>query len=582
MATRLRISPFLRRAAVSAAFGALLIPAAAGAATAEAAAKKKVKLPVVTGVKPMNVAVGEVLEIRGRNFVRGRNRNTVVFKRDGGKAVFIKASVGTAKLLKVTIPASLQKQFALSGGAPKPTRFRLRILAKKFGKSFTRVGLSPTVSAPRPPVPPGFVESQPDGDCDGDGAKNKVDGDDDNDGLTDAVEQSLNLNPCVADTDSDGLLDRWEYDCDQNGVLNRDEDDDDKDLLPDSTENTIGTDSCNNDTDADGIEDGFEFQSARDLNDDEYQEANQNLPYPGPRPYPNPLFKDGDKDWDGDSLTQREEQALWHYTYNVAPVTATRTLTPLSYSDGEQYSIHHRGADGRRVPDLSATNYAKHDDFTNWTGAAGYRQVYLQDGPWAASGPASAVTNNYYGLYDIDRSAPNPGTANAGEDASETLYYDLDGNNVLSDDERDEDSDGLSNYEETHGRLNPEYWKGCYTLEKPYMNEFAGTDVAKADTDGDGIRDGADDQDHDDIPNLMELSRYAASNPHLNDNEAGFTCKPADGLPEPPATWHPDEYGRVNPFNPCLPARFSRTCPHIINGSTGAPFDGSPNWYSLN
>jgi hypothetical protein len=162
------------------------------------------------------------------------------------------------------------------------------------------------------------------------------------------------------------------------------------------------------------------------------------------------------------------------------------------------------------------------------------------------------------------------------------VYYDLDGNNVLSDDERDEDADGLSNYEETHGRMNPEYWKGCYTLEKPYINEYAGTDVVNSDTDGDGIRDGADDQDHDDIPNLMELSRYAASDPSLDDNEPGYTCKPADGLPEPPAMWHPDEYGRVNPFNPCLPARFSRTCPRIVNGSTGAPFDGSPNWYSLN
>ena len=34
---------------------------------------------------------------------------------------------------------------------------------------------------------------------------------------------------------------------------------------------------------------------------------------------------------------------------------------------------------------------------------------------------------------------------------------------------------------------------------------YAGTDLVDADTDGDGVRDGADDQDHDDIPNIMEL-----------------------------------------------------------------------------
>ena len=43
----------------------------------------------------MQVAIGQKLEIRGRNFRRGRNKNTVVFKRTGGKAVFVKADVGT-------------------------------------------------------------------------------------------------------------------------------------------------------------------------------------------------------------------------------------------------------------------------------------------------------------------------------------------------------------------------------------------------------------------------------------------------------------------------------------------------------
>ena len=47
-------------------------------------------------------------------------------------------------------------------------------------------------------------------------------------------------------------------------------------------------------------------------------------------------------------------------------------------------------------------------------------------------------------------------------------------------------------------------------------------------------------------------------------------------------TNHPDAYGRVNPFNPCLPFTESRTCTDYVDDNTGAPFDDSPNWYALN
>ena len=92
------------------------------------------------------------------------------------------------------------------------------------------------------------------------------------------------------------------------------------------------------------------------------------------------------------------------------------------------------------------------------------------------------------------------------------------------------------------------------------------------------MRDGADDQDNDDVPNLAELSRSDVSQ-GLFDGES--TCKADPDAPKPPETNHPANYGRVNPFNPCLPARFSRTCARYFNADTGAPFDGSPNWYSL-
>jgi hypothetical protein len=556
-----------RRVATMAALGGLAASALALAAPeADAKAKaKKPKLPVVTKVAPLDVAVGEVLTIKGRNFVRGRNKNTVVFKRDGARAVFAKAATGTRKQLRVKVPTSLQEFFGLSNGEPVPTRFRIRVLAKRFGKRYTSVAKSPVVSAPRPPrvTPP---QALPDGDCDGDGARNRDDGDDDNDGLTDAVETSLSLNLCAADSDDDGLADKWEFDCDRDSVLNRDEGDDDDDLLPDGLETAIGTDPCGIDTDGDSVEDGYEYRSAVDLNDDEYQQPNADLFYPAKLPYPNPRYPDAATDFDGDSLTLAEEQALWRYTFTVTGTDA-RTLAPLSYSDGIQYSRYGRDA-GRRVPTLAASTYDKRAQFIAWASAAGYRTVQLSDGPpwWA-----HPITRSSYGLFDVDRSG--------GESASELYYNDIDGDDMLSDDERDEDADGLTNYDETHGRLTPAYWSGCYSREKPYYVPYQGTRVDDPDTDGDGIRDGADDQDHDDVQNLAELSRIAAS--HIDDRKGGMACVPRDE-PKLEEEEHPTAYGRVNPFNPCLPARWGRSCTQYFNADTGAPFDNSPNWWSLN
>jgi hypothetical protein len=353
---------------------------------------------------------------------------------------------------------------------------------------------------------------------------------------------------------------------------------DDGDLLTRSLELSIGTDPCLKDTDGDGVEDGYEYQSALDLNDDEDQSPNASLPYPGKRPYPNPLDP-GDRsvDFDGDSLTLSEEQALWRYS-DAPP----RTRSPLTYSDGEQYSAFRRRGDGRREPTLAAYPYARQQGFLSWASGHGYRNVALSDGPpWHSS-----LTRNAYGLLDVNRFG--------GESVPELKYYDYDGDNFLSDDERDEDADGLTNFDETHGRMQPGYWTACYSKERPYPVHYAGTSVVDEDTDGDGVRDGADDQDHDDVPNLAELSRINASNPHQDDREVRpdgikLNCKLAKAVEDlhegedPPISHHSDAYGFVNPFNPCLPATWSRTCTrHPTLGTEGAPFDNSPNWYALN
>jgi hypothetical protein len=65
----------LRRVAMMAALAALTLPAG----PAEAAQKGKVKPPVITDVSPMQVTAGKWLTIRGKNFRRGKGRNSVGF-----------------------------------------------------------------------------------------------------------------------------------------------------------------------------------------------------------------------------------------------------------------------------------------------------------------------------------------------------------------------------------------------------------------------------------------------------------------------------------------------------------------------
>src|SRR3954471_5127352 len=451
MVLRPRTRPLLRRAVAAAALGALLVPAVADA---------KAKAPVITKVTPKTAAVGTKLTIKGRYFKRGKGKNSVLFRRDKGKALFVKADVSTTKSLIVVVPKTLEKYMNAQGSVPIPTRFRLRVLAAKLSKAYTAAKLSPVIG-PEKASGGGDgsggagVPTAPDGDCDSDGVKNGADLDDDNDLLSDALELSLLLDPCSSDTDGDG------------------------------------------------VEDGFEYQSAIDLNNDDYQSPNASLPYPGKTPYPNPLFKDADVDYDGDVLTLGEEYSLWKYTYTVNH-TSTRTLTPLSYSDGTQYSLSTlSGGAGRRVPTMRTVDYQPPVSFRAWADLSGYRNVTLYS-PVTGLNPFDPHTLGTFDIYDMNHStvtSPN-----------ELEYWDYDGDNYVSDDERDEDADGLTNSDETHGPASADWWTACYTNEGSFPIKFAGTKAFDADSDGDGILDGADDQDFDDVPNIMELSRHLAGN----------------------------------------------------------------------
>jgi hypothetical protein len=404
------------------------------------------------------------------------------------------------------VPKTLEKYMLSKGGAAVPTRFRIRVLAAKLSKRFTNNKLSPVIGPEKAAADGGGnsggagVPTSPDGDCDSDGVKNGVDLDDDNDLLSDALELQLLLDPCAQDTDGDG------------------------------------------------VEDGYEYQSAIDLNNDDYQTPNVSLPYPGKTPYPNPLFKDGTVDFDGDGLVMATEYKLWKYTYEVNH-TAARTLSPLSYSDGTQYSIS-TVAGGRRVPTLATADYVPPATFRNWSQVAGYAAVTLRDG-------------TVWDLFDIDRSGGGPTIVPTGnQTTSELQYWDLRPNGWVSDDERDEDADGLTNFDEDRGPLSSQdWWTACYTGEGPYPIKYAGTKAFDADSDGDGILDGADDQDFDDIPNIWERDRNMAGNAPIQkgcgqtpDTESGAAMKTF-----------------VNPFNPCLPDAGSRTCPVHPDIGVGYP-----------
>ena len=257
----------------------LLCLVALPVAGAMGATKKKSPVrPTVRSVAPMKVGVGDQLTIQGRNFLPGKKRNTIFFKTGTRPAVAVKVDQATRTTMKVVIPQTVEKYITVADGVAQPTRFRLRVLAKRFAKGYTAVRLSPTIGLGN--AAGGGVPGTPSGpaaDCDADGIANSIDDDDDNDLLSDALDVAIKLNPCSADSDSDG------------------------------------------------VEDGFEYQSALDLN----STGGQSLPYPGKRPYPNPLDgSDAATDYDGDGLAMTQEQLMWK-------VYGPRSLA-LSYSAGHK------------------------------------------------------------------------------------------------------------------------------------------------------------------------------------------------------------------------------------------------------
>ena len=404
------------------------IPATASAAAA----------PKVTSVAPLKLKVGDKLTIRGKGFLAGKNRNTVIFKATGTRAVFAKAQTATKTKIVVKVPAKLRSFLKVRNGRSVATRFQIRVLAKRLSASYTPAGQSPVIApaataavAPAPtPAPavgaaaaPAAVAAAPAAaapvlsayeQCMAN-AKAAPSGDQDADGMPNGAELEYHVDPCMADTDGDGLFD------------------------------------------------GYEYDSARDLNS--HDAGVSGNPYPGVRPWPNPLDPtDARDDFDGDGLTLSEEYALWWRSGHTFPVT--------KYSDGTQ-----------------------------------------------ASG----------------------GTVLAGVDNP----LDLNADGVLTDDERDADGDGLSNVVELHLRGVQSWWEKVMSTEPRYtLRHFADLDPTVTDSDGDGVADGADDQDVDGYSNVEEMQLKRAQD--ANNPTAHETIL------------------LVDPYNPCMPNPHAATCARYV------------------
>jgi hypothetical protein len=355
----------------------LAATAALGVAGPASAAKKKSKapkLPTVSKIEPLTLGIGDKLTLRGKNFVSGTFKNTVVFKRDGKRAIFVKADSATTRKITVTVPDKLKPWMATTpAGDALPTRFRIRVLARRFGKKYSATKASPLIAptstrqggTSTDGLPTGGPAPAGPADCDRDGQADAVDADDDNDLLTDAFETSIGTSLCSADTDGDGLWDYWEY------------------------------------------------QSALDLN-------LRALPYPSKRPYPNALFADSGVDYDGDGMVAWQEQEMWQ--------RAGRPGT-LNYSDGTQTTDVASGlTDDDR--DFDA------DGIANWTEANGPGQrgwwsaVYSQENQYGVEyasldflDPDSDGDGRKDGADDVD----HDGWANADELDRSTPFAGTDG-----------------------------------------------------------------------------------------------------------------------------------------------------------
>jgi hypothetical protein len=448
----------------------------------------KVTYPTVSRVRPMAAGIGDKLVLKGKGYKSGKAKNYVVFKRDKGRALFVKADKATSTQITVTIPAKLLGFLTQKAGVPVATRFHLRVMATRLAKSYTKTGLSPLISAKS-----------------GSGA-----------GLTD--------------------------DCDSDGIPNAKDADDDNDLLPDTEEARIKTDPCKPDSDGDGMSDGWEVQSAKDRNGGTY---------PASKPSPNPRDNgDAAIDADGDGLTNLEEYTAWatfgghalplsYSGGNAASAGRGPVPAALKYMDRDGngfLSDLERDADGDGIPNMDegrgdgnpdakdlarlVTSQAETDRGVYDFGIFNVAYLRLAE-TQSRQDPLQCAGINQVPFYCVDKvSGGTIGVIDVQKvDTLDWLSSDTDGDGV-SDDNDDVDHDGRSNMAEYMAVLTLPYSKrklapldACV----PSIDDAACL-IGTGDIDGDGTPNAQDgDADGDGLSNDLEAS--IGTNPLMADTD---------------------------------------------------------------
>jgi hypothetical protein len=479
----------LRSLSLVLAAAGLLAPAAAHAAPAHTAkkvshasrtstkstsSKTKVTYPAVQKVTPLKLGIGDKLTLTGTSFRSGTGKNFVVFKRDGGRALFVKADKSTSRQVSVTVPAKLLPFLQQKSGVAQPTKFRLRVMAKRLGKAYTKVTMSPVIG-------PTSAAAGNSADCDGDGVPNTKDTDDDND------------------------------------------------LLSDTTEAQLGTDPCKRDSDGDGMSDGWEVQSAKDRNGGTY---------PRTKPSPNPLNNaDAAIDADGDGLTNLEEYTAWAtfggnqipLSYSGGnPASGGRGNVPaqLAYMDRDGNGVLsdlERDADGDGIPNMDEAHgdfqgnsqslarlITSQSDFDSGVYDFGiFNPAYIKLAETQSKkDPLSCGGINQVPFYCVDKiSGGSIGVIDVQKvDSLDWLTADSDGDGVR-DDNDDVDHDGVPNMAEYQRVLTQAYsTRKLAPLDAcvPSIDNAACL-IGAGDIDKDGIPNGQDpDADGDGLSNDQE------------------------------------------------------------------------------
>ena len=267
-----------------AALGAIVASAVAGA-MAPTPTPPRSKAPVSRRSRPRTSSSARRSRSGARTSVRGRYKNTVVFKRDARRPCSSRPRSARRSCIRVTVSERLDRQLLVAGRhADRRRRSACASSPRSFGKKFTRGALVAARRAGAAAGPETPAEGKPDGDCD-------------RDKVNEQGRRRRRQRPAAR-------RDRGRA---QDATRAR--------RTPTATAST----------------DGYEFQSARDLNDDEYQEPQTILPAPEKRPYPNPLYGDASVDYDGDSLTLGQEYSLWKATATRRPASTTSS-TPTATS----------------------------------------------------------------------------------------------------------------------------------------------------------------------------------------------------------------------------------------------------------